>query len=107
MNIGRISAVTVASPDLSNTAELYTQFLGYRMVDRGKITKEEAVHWNAENIEGSNYIVLQPENSDDFSLVAEVTISSINNSSPVLKLKNSPQFLSNSNQEKTIYGKLG
>ena len=67
MNIGRISAVTVPSPDLSNTAELYTQFLGYRIVDRGKITKEEAVHWNAENIEGSNYIILQPENSDDFS----------------------------------------
>lgn len=67
MNIGRISAVTVPSPDLSNTAELYTQFLGYRKVDRGKITKEEAVHWNAENIEGSNYIILQPENSDDFS----------------------------------------
>jgi hypothetical protein len=67
MNIGRISAVTVASPDLSNTAELYTQFLGYRMVDRGQITKEEAVNWNAKNIEGSNYIILQPENSDDFS----------------------------------------
>jgi len=67
MNIGRISAVTVASPDLSNTAELYTQFLGYRMVDKGRITKEEAVNWNAKNIEGSNYIILQPENSDDFS----------------------------------------
>ena len=67
MNIGRISAVTVPSPDLSKTAELYTQFLGYRMVARGQITQEEAVNWNAKNIKGSNYIILQPENSDDFS----------------------------------------
>jgi len=67
MNIGRISAVTVTSPDLSNTAELYTQFLGYRIVDRGQITKQEATNWNANNIEGSNYLILQPENSDDFS----------------------------------------
>ena len=67
MNIGRISAVTIPSPDLSNTAEAYAQFLGYRIVDKGQITKQEAVNWNAKNIEGSNYIILQPENSDDFS----------------------------------------
>ena len=67
MNIGRISAVTIPSPDLSNTAEVYAHFLGYRIVDRGQITKQEATNWNAVNIEGSNYIILQPENSDDFS----------------------------------------
>ena len=67
MNIGRISAVTIPCPDLSNTAEVYAHFLGYRIVDRGQITKQEAAHWNAINIEGSNYIILQPENSDDFS----------------------------------------
>ena len=57
MNIGRISAVTIPSPDLSNTAEAYAQFLGYRIVDKGQITKQEAVNWNAKNIEGSNYII--------------------------------------------------
>ena len=67
MNIGRISAVTIPCPDLSNTAELYTQFLGYRIVDRGQITKQEATNWNAKNIEGSNYLMLQPKNSGDFS----------------------------------------
>ena len=37
------------------------------MVDEGQVSKEEAIAWKAENIQGADYIVLQPENSNDFA----------------------------------------
>ena len=37
------------------------------MVDEGQVSKEEAIAWKAENIEGADYVVLQPENSNDFA----------------------------------------
>jgi hypothetical protein len=67
MNIGKISAVTIASPDLSKSVEQYVNFLNYRLVDEGQVSKEEAIAWKAENIQGADYIVLQPENSNDFA----------------------------------------
>ena len=50
MNIGKISAVTIASPDLSKSVEQYVNFLKYRLVDQGQVSKEEAMAWKAENI---------------------------------------------------------
>ena len=67
MNIGKISAVTIPSPDLSKSVEQYIEFLNYRLVDEGQVSKEEAIAWKAENIEGADYVVLQPENSNDFA----------------------------------------
>ena len=67
MIIGKISAVTIASPDLSKSVEQYVNFLNYRLVDEGQVSKEEALAWKAEKIEGADYIVLQPENSNDFA----------------------------------------
>ena len=67
MNIGKISAVTIPSPDLSKSVEQYVNFLNYRLVDERQVSKEEAMAWKAENIEGADYIVLQPENSNDFA----------------------------------------
>ncbi len=67
MNIGKISAVTIPSPDLSKSVEQYVNFLKYRLVDQGQVSKEEAMAWKAENIEGADYVVLQPENSNDFA----------------------------------------
>ena len=67
MKIGKISAVTIPSPDLSKSVEQYVNFLKYRLVDQGQVSKEEAIAWKAENIEGAEYIVLQPENSNDFA----------------------------------------
>ncbi len=67
MKIGKISAVTIPSPDLSKSVEQYVKFLNYRLVDEGQVSKEEALAWNAENIEAADYIVLQPENSNDFA----------------------------------------
>ena len=67
MNIGKISAVTIPSPDLSQSVEQYIEFLNYRLVEEGQVSKEEAIAWKAENIEGADYVVLQPENSNDFA----------------------------------------
>ena len=67
MKIGKISAVTIPSPDLSKSVEQYVKFLNYRLVDEGQVSKEEALAWKAENIEAADYIVLQPENSNDFA----------------------------------------
>ena len=67
MNIGKISAVTIPSPDLSKSVEQYIEFLNYRLVEEGQVSKEEATAWKAENIEGADYVILQPENSDDFA----------------------------------------
>ena len=67
MNIGKISAVTIPSPDLSKSVEQYIEFLNYRLVEEGQVSKEEAIAWKAENIEGADYVVLQPENSNDFA----------------------------------------
>ena len=67
MNIGKISAVTIPSPDLSKSVDQYIEFLNYRLVAEGQVSKEEATAWKAENIEGADYVILQPENSDDFA----------------------------------------
>ena len=67
MNIGKISAVTIPSPDLSKSVEQYIEFLNYRLVEEGQVSKKEAIAWKAENIEGADYVVLQPENSNDFA----------------------------------------
>ena len=45
MNIGKISAVTIASQDLSKSVEQYLKFLNYRLVDEGQVSKEEAMAW--------------------------------------------------------------
>ena len=67
MNLGRISTVTIGSHDLDSMVEAYRDYLGYRLTKTGKITKLEATHWQAENLTDSEYVILQPEKSDDFS----------------------------------------
>jgi hypothetical protein len=67
MDLGRISIVTIGSHDLDSMIEAYRDYLGYRLTKTGKITKEEATHWQAKNLTDSEYVILQPEESDDFS----------------------------------------
>ncbi len=67
MDLGRISTVTIGSHDLDSMVEAYRDYLGYRLTKTGKITKQEATHWQAKNLTDSEYVILQPEESDDFS----------------------------------------
>ena len=67
LNLGKIAAVTISTSDLNRIVEVYQEFLKYRITKSGQITKKESSAWGAENIIDADYIVMQPEKSDDFS----------------------------------------
>jgi len=67
MNLGKIAAVTISTSDLNKMVEVYQEFLRYRVTKSGQITSKESSAWGAENITDADYVVMQPEKSDDFS----------------------------------------
>ena len=66
-NLGKITAVTVSTSDLNQMVEVYQKFLRYRVTNSGQINSKESSAWGAEMIKGNDYVVMQPEKSDDFS----------------------------------------
>jgi len=66
-NLGKIAAVTISTSDLNRIVEVYQEFLKYRITKSGQITVKESSAWGAENITDADYVVMQPEKSDDFS----------------------------------------
>ena len=67
MNLGKIAAVTISTSDLNKIVEVYQEFLKYRLTKSGQITAKECSAWGAENLTNADYVVMQPEKSDDFS----------------------------------------
>ena len=67
MNLGKIAAVTISTSNLNKMVEVYQEFLRYRVTKSGQITSKESSAWGAENITDADYVVMQPEKSDDFS----------------------------------------
>ena len=67
MNLGKIAAVTISTSDLNKMVEVYQEFLRYRVTKSGQITAKESSAWGAENLTNADYVVMQPEKSDDFS----------------------------------------
>ena len=67
MNLGKIAAVTISTSDLNKMVEVYQEFLRYRVTKSGRITAKESSAWGAENLTNADYVVMQPEKSDDFS----------------------------------------
>ena len=67
MNLGKIAAVTISTSDLNKMVEVYQEFLRYRVTKSGQITAKESSAWEAENLTNADYVVMQPEKSDDFS----------------------------------------
>lgn len=55
--------VTVLSQNLEKTESAYEQYLGYELVERGKISEPLAKSWGAKNVAGRNYLVMQPESN--------------------------------------------
>ena len=47
--------------------EVYQKFLRYRVTKSGQINSKESSAWDADKIKGNDYVVMQPEKSDDFS----------------------------------------
>ena len=66
-NLGKIAAVTISTSDLSRMVEVYQEFLKYRVTKSGQITAKESSAWGADNLIDADYVVMQPEKSDDFS----------------------------------------
>lgn len=62
----RAATVTVASLDRS--IELYTRYLGYRVIETGTIASELAESWGASDVTGHAYAVLQPASGHDIFL---------------------------------------
>jgi catechol 2,3-dioxygenase-like lactoylglutathione lyase family enzyme len=55
-----IVAVTLTAPDLHAAESAYTQFLEYRVVERGEVSNDLAAAWGAPLIEGRKFVLLQP-----------------------------------------------
>ena len=66
-NLGKIAAVTISTSDLNRMVEVYQEFLKYRVTKSGQITAKESFAWGAENLTDADYVVMQPEKSNDFS----------------------------------------
>ena len=67
MNLGKIAAVTISTSDLNKMVEAYQESLSYRVTKSGQITVQESSAWGTENLTNADYVVMQPEKSDDFS----------------------------------------
>ena len=66
MQLGRITAVTITTPDLDKVIDIYSKYLGYRFISSTRVSGEQAKIWDAENIENSKMIFMSPESSNDF-----------------------------------------
>ena len=66
MELGRITAVTITSPDLDRVVDIYSKYLKYRLVSSTRVSADQAKSWDAQSIENSEMVYMSPESSDDF-----------------------------------------
>ena len=66
MELGRITAVTITSPDLDRVVDIYSKYLKYRLVSSTRVSADQAKSWDAQRIENSEMVYMSPESSDDF-----------------------------------------
>jgi len=58
--IGPISCVTIAAPDLQYAIDSYHLFLGYELVDRGRLSAPQAALWGCPELVGRRYALMLP-----------------------------------------------
>lgn len=58
--IGPISCVTIAAPDLQHMIDTYHLYLGYKLVDHGRIAAAQAELWGLPNLVGRHYASMLP-----------------------------------------------
>lgn len=63
--IGPIVCVTIAAPDLGAIEEAY-RLLGYRATAGGRISGKLASFWDAEAVEGAQFMLMAPQTSEGF-----------------------------------------
>ncbi len=59
-----ILMVTISAPNLSVVEKAYRDYLGYKVVERGMISKELAGVWGAPATAGRAYMLMQPESGE-------------------------------------------
>ena len=67
-NIQRIKIATVVTRDVNATKKLYSNWLDYRIVEEGTISKAMANSWGTPRTEKKPFALLQPESGDDVYL---------------------------------------
>lgn len=59
--LGRISAVTITTPDLPAAVAAYQRYLGYRVVDDGALARDVARGWGRPQLAGQRCALMEPE----------------------------------------------
>jgi len=59
--IGPISCVTIAAPDLQHMIDSYHLYLGYAMVDHGRLSAAHAELWGLPSLTGRRYASMLPQ----------------------------------------------
>jgi len=60
-SIGPISCVTIAAPELQHMIDSYRLFLGYQLVDHGRVSDAQASLWGLPSLTGRRYALMLPE----------------------------------------------
>ena len=60
-SIGPISCVTIAAPDLQHMIDSYHLYLGYELVDHGRLSAAQADLWGLPGLVGRRYALMLPE----------------------------------------------
>lgn len=71
--IKRIKMGTIGCRDLPRTEDWYTNWLGYSVVERGRITADLAGSWGTPNMVDRAYFLMQPESGTDVFIRAVET----------------------------------
>jgi catechol 2,3-dioxygenase-like lactoylglutathione lyase family enzyme len=66
--LGRISTVTITTPDLPAAARAYQRHLGYRVVADGALGRDTARSWGRPNLAGNRSFILEPESGAETCL---------------------------------------
>jgi len=59
--IGPITAVTIAAPELQRTIDAYQLYLGYELVEHGRLSPALATLWGRPGLVGRRYALMLPE----------------------------------------------
>lgn len=68
--LNRINMVTVATPDAAQAEKLYSEWLGYTVREKGKVSDALAKSWGAPKVAGHPYVVFSNDADPDVFLRA-------------------------------------
>jgi catechol 2,3-dioxygenase-like lactoylglutathione lyase family enzyme len=63
--LGRISTVTITTPDLRASTSAYQRYLGYRVSDDGAIGRDAARAWGRPTLASARAVLMEPESGAD------------------------------------------